>query len=552
MAVGTRAKDALGDPFAGMPRLRPHPWPVTPYGPYRLLGDGSLERFETDGPKVIRWIERNCVLTKDRWRGKPFVMMQWQKQLLIDLFELAWDEDLGRLRRRYRTAYIGVPKKQAKTELVAALAVYFLLGSGEPDPKIPVAAAADTQADLVFAAATAMIELSPTLKGRAQLFKKEILVPGESGSWIRRVPANGGKFDGQGTLAPIGDELHEWLTFNQRKMFGMLSGSTATREEPLQIYITTAGEDEGDEDDEYVAPWLRMYRIGRRLESGETVDESFFFRWWMAPETRDYRDLDAYADPSVNPSFGETVGRAFYASELTKRTSSEMRRYYFNQPVEAITAWLEPGAWEACQADIEWDPKEPTWVGWDASTKRDSTAVVSIQWRELAGHRRLLVKSKIWERPLAVDGRALEDWRVPRSEVLDYVVAEFETGNIVSCGYDPYFITWIVEELENRGLALVEVPQNDGRMSPGTQALYELITERVLAYKADAPLSRHVKAAKVRNSSRGQRLVKDPNGRGRKIDGAIALVLAITESMEAAPVVEPAFYSFPMGEEEQE
>src|SRR3990167_6052288 len=128
--------------FEGLPRLRPEPWPITPYGPFRLLPDGSLERFQTDGPKVIKWIERNCVLTKDRWLDQPFVLLPWQKQLLLDLFELVYDPELGRIRRRFRTAMIGVPKKQGKTELVAALAVYFLLGSGAPDPKIAAGGAA--------------------------------------------------------------------------------------------------------------------------------------------------------------------------------------------------------------------------------------------------------------------------------------------------------------------------------------------------------------------------------------------------------------------------
>jgi phage terminase large subunit-like protein len=530
--------------FAGLPRLRPNPWPITPYGPFRLLPDGSLEKFPTDGPKVIRWIERNCVFTKDRWAGKPFTLLPWQKQLLIDLFELVYDPELGRMRRRYRTALIGVPKKQGKTELVAALADYFLLGSGEPDPRIACAASAESQAEEVFNASVAMIQGSPTLRGTAQCLGRIITIPGNVGASIRKIPANGGKFDGKHLLIAIADEVHEWLTPNQRKMHGMLSGAQATREEPLHINITTAGEDVGDEvDDDEVPPWLLLYRLGLRVQSGEIDDPSFFFRWWMAPEGADHRDPKVWMDPSCNPS--NTVREAYYRTELNKRTESDFRRYFLNQPSETLNVWLDHGTWEACQLKPDqlqalWDAKAPTWIGWDASTKRDSTAVVSVQWREIDGVRRLLVRPKIWERPF-VDGRFLESWRVPRGDAIAYVVEQFEHGNIVSCGYDPYFIAWIVEELEDRGLALVEFPQTDQRMSPATQGLFELITEGVLAHDGDPTLTRHIKAAKVKNTTRGQRLTKDPHGRGRKIDGGIALAIAVGEMLNTE-AVGPSIY----------
>mgnify|MGYP001011502317 CR=1 FL=1 len=138
-----------------LPRLRPEPWPVTPFGPYRLArgGGNKLIKFPSIGDRVIRWIERNCVFTDGQWLGRQVRLLPWQKQLIIDLFEMVWDADLKRWRRRYRTALIGVPKKQGKTELAAFIALWFLLASGQMSPGIAVAAAAEYQADLVFGAA---------------------------------------------------------------------------------------------------------------------------------------------------------------------------------------------------------------------------------------------------------------------------------------------------------------------------------------------------------------------------------------------------------------
>jgi len=64
---------------------------------------------------VIRWIEANCVHTQGRWIGKPFRFLTWQKALILALF--AVDAHGVRI---YRWALIGVPKKNGKTELMAA------------------------------------------------------------------------------------------------------------------------------------------------------------------------------------------------------------------------------------------------------------------------------------------------------------------------------------------------------------------------------------------------------------------------------------------------
>lgn len=522
-----------------MSRLRPDPWPLTPFGPYRLaLGGGNkLVQFPTTGPRVIKWIERNCIFTDGKWLGEPVRLLPWQKQLLIDLFEMVYDEDLGRWRRRYRTAFIGVPKKQGKTELAAFLGLWFLLAGGQASPGIAVAAAADYQADLVFRAAATCAEHSPTLAPQVEVFQREILVPGSTNARIRRVAAAGGKLDGMKLVCCINDEVHEWLTPNQRKVFGMLRGALALADEPMNLMITTAGEDDGEEDEDAVAPWLRMYRYGRQVEAGEVEDPAFFFRWWMAAPGCDHRDMQFTRD--CNPSFGVTVQEAFYRDELTKRTESEYRRYYLNQPVESVNIWLEHGTWEACRVPaFELDPHRPAYLGWDASTKRDSTAVVLVQPGEDG---RLRMKLRLWERPIR-DGAPVADWKVPRNEVLEYVRECYRTMNIVAGGYDPHAISWVVEDLESEGLALYEWPQTDQHMCPATQALYEAIIDRRLAHDGDPAMARHIKAAKVKTTPRGgQRLVKSE--KGRKIDAAIALVMAIGV-MEKRPDPAPAFSLF--------
>ena len=86
--------------------------------------------------------------------GQPFVLRDWQKEIINELFELKPDGSY-----KHHTAYISLPKGNGKTELAGALAVYGLLGSQINAPIIPVVASSYDQADLVFSSAKAMIRM---------------------------------------------------------------------------------------------------------------------------------------------------------------------------------------------------------------------------------------------------------------------------------------------------------------------------------------------------------------------------------------------------------
>ena len=74
----------------------------------------------------MAFIENLCH-TKGTWAGKPFELIDWQEQIIRDLF--------GTLKpngyRQFNTAYIEIPKKQGKSELAAAVALLLTCGDGE-------------------------------------------------------------------------------------------------------------------------------------------------------------------------------------------------------------------------------------------------------------------------------------------------------------------------------------------------------------------------------------------------------------------------------------
>ena len=161
---------------------------------------GAGGRFPTRGDLVIRFIERYCVHVDGEWLGTPFLLRSWQKDMIREMFRIRPDGI-----RRYRWGTIGLPKKSGKTTLAAALGLYFLLADEEPAAMVPVAAASEDQADLVFGAARRMCQLSPRLSALTECYEREILVPSLPGSRMRRVAANAGLNDGLNISACVID-----------------------------------------------------------------------------------------------------------------------------------------------------------------------------------------------------------------------------------------------------------------------------------------------------------------------------------------------------------
>lgn len=514
---------------------------------------------KTRGFDAIAWIECHCVHTNDRWTGKPFRILPWQRMVLLALFAIGADG-----LRLVRWALIGIAKKNGKTELCAALALYFAFGpsgpDGLPEPSalVVVAAGNDDQADLVFGAASTMAKLSPTLSQILEVFESEIVCPTLPGSRVVRVAAAAKKtsstLDGKNIYVVICDELHCWEGGGARIVWDVLTNGGVTRRQPMVLQITTAGFDKDTICGE-------QYAYGRSVAVGEISDPAYLFWWVEAPEGADHRD-PAVIEAS-NPSFGTTVTIDFYLDQASKKTEAVFRRYFLNQWTEASESWLEAGQWELLSVGpFTFAPGSALWVGTDAATKHDSTAHVVAQWhdctpecpgwnasdvaRAAAGlpSRKLRLKAQIWERPYdPATRRPVEEWRLPIAEVeafLRDLAAEFGLGTsgVRSCGYDPALFERSAQALTADGIPMEEVPQSDARMVPACQGLFQMITEQLIEHDGDPVFARHLRSAvavQARGGGGGWRLAKGKTR--KKMDAAIAAAIAtrLAVSDAAAP-----------------
>ena len=117
---------------------------------------------------AVAFIESLCH-TKGTWAGRSFELIDWQEQIIRDLFGILKPNGY----RQFNTAYIEIPKKQGKSELAAAVALLLTCGDGEQRAEVYGCAADRQQAAIVYDVAADMISMCPALAKRVKILKSQ-------------------------------------------------------------------------------------------------------------------------------------------------------------------------------------------------------------------------------------------------------------------------------------------------------------------------------------------------------------------------------------------
>ena len=448
----------------------------------------------TDGDELIAFAETHFFLTKGFRAGEPLAFAPWQRWLLRALYER---DAAGRL--RYRRALIGLPRKQGKSLMGSAIAVYSMI-AGEPGAEVYAVAGDRQQARIIFNEAKQQVQNSPMLSEVTRVYRDALEMP-RFGSVFRVLSS---EFKSQAGLNPSTVLFDELWNQPDGELFDQMALGSGARIEPMIVSITTAGFDL----DSLAG---RLYHYGKQVASGEVDDPAFGFWWWEAPADCAIGDKTAWR--SANPNLSEGLLSAEDLAAATKQTTeSAFRRWRLNQWVRTQESWLPPGTWEACRSDAPLLEGQPVWVGVDMALKHDSVAVVVAQPQG----ERVVVRARIWQpAEEGLDVSAVE--RHLRDLHARYEVAEF--------AYDPAYFQRSAEALADDGLPMLEFPQSGQRMVPACGQAYELIVSGKVAHDGAPTFTDQVLSAAQRLTDNGWRLSKGKSK--RKIDACIAMVMAL-------------------------
>ena len=337
------------------------------YDPFASAGDC---RFDARAGWLAIDFFRDCLtFTAGEWMGRPFVLQPWQQAIIGNLF--GWKRPDGR--RRYREAFIYVPRKSGKSEMAGGLGCLLTFADGEPAAQVYCAAADRDQARLVFNAAKTMVLAEPELDARGRIYTNSIVVE-STGSVLKVVSAEAYSKHGINAHGIIIDELHAQPN---RELVDALTTSTGARRQPLIVYITTA-----DFDRESICN--EKYDYACKVRDAIIEDPAFLPVIYEAGADEDWTDPAVWA--KANPNLGVSVRQEYLERECkraqeTPTYENTFKRLHLNLRTQQDVRWLSLEAWDACGGepiDESSLAKRRCWAGLDLSTTTDISALVLV------------------------------------------------------------------------------------------------------------------------------------------------------------------------------
>lgn len=489
--------------------------------------------------RVVTFFERFLKLSKGQWAGKPFVLQEWQKRdLLMPMF--GWKRRSGF--RRFRNAYIEIPKKNGKSALCSGIALYLLVADGEPGAEVYSAAADRDQASIVYGESERMVKASPSLSRRLTVVpSRKTIYFQKTNSVYRALSADVPTKEGLNIHGLIFDELHAQP---DRRLFDTLRYGGAARQQPLMASITTAGFDR------HSICWEQR-EYARKILKGLVLDESFFPLIYAANEDPSEGPVEDWTQEATwrkaNPSLGVTISVDSFAAECREAQEkptlqNTFKRYRLNIWTSSDVRWMPMDKWDASAGVV--DPSAllglECYGGLDLSTTLDVTAcafvfpdgddykVQPLFWipKENMAERvkRDRVPYDVWASQgliRATPGNAI-DYATVEADILAFADAH----NVKEIAYDPWNSNEIIQRLSDKGLTMVPIRQGFASASGPMKQAEALIYQGHL-HHGGHPILRWM-ADNVQAAIDPAGNIKPDKGKSReKIDGIVALIMAL-------------------------
>ena len=495
---------------------------------------------EEAADRAVNFIEQFCTHVKGELAGKAFILEQWQKDDIVrPLF--GWkskDTDY----RKYRMCYVEIPRKNGKSNLAAALALYLLFADGEPGAEILSCAGDRGQANIVFHIAQEMIKNNKHLRSKAKVLRNTIEY---KSSWYKSISAEAYTKHGLNCHGIIFDELH---TQPNRELWDVLTTSVGARRQPLIISLTTAGHDRA-------SICYEMHEYSEGVLNGSIEDDSFLPVLYKAETDMDWTDPETWK--KANPGYGSICNEAYFMDAVKKAKANpsminSFLRLHLNIWTSAETAWIPDDTYMKGDKPIPYDrlPSLPAYGGLDLASTQDLTAFALI-FRDdendcfylichqfvnsVKAHNKKLAAGVDYlnyerEGDLTITPGNVTDYRIVKQYILDQC-AKYDVREI---GYDPKFSTYIVAELTEEEITMQPMAQNITSMNGPTKEMEMEIMKGNVIHGGNKCLRWQFGCAIIyTDNNENKRVIKEQK-ENKKVDGVIASIIALNSYVQNA------------------
>ena len=492
---------------------------------------------------------------KGEWAGQPLTLQPWQAFIVANLY--GWKRRSDGY-RRFRTAFLEMPRGQGKTTLAAGISIWAAFIEGEPSSDVFICATKKDQARLCFDAARHMVLRVPALKNRISVGAYN-LHQLSSASKLEPLGADADTLDGLRPHLVVVDEVH---AHKDGSVIDVMVTGQGTRRQPLLFEITTAGINRQ-------GPWWAHQEYTRMLLEGRAEDDAWFGFIAGADPEDDWTSEATWK--KANPNYAVSVKPDFLKTECRKATAmpifqSAFRRLHVGQLVEQEEKVIDRRQWDSgivrgmTLADFR---GRVCYGGLDLSSTTDLTAFVLVfpedggaysvlPWFWIPGDN---VQKRVDRDRVPYDVWARDGWvRVTPGNITDYdqvradIVAAVAGLDLRVLAFDPSNATQISTQLQGElgEDKLVAVPQGFKHYHDATTRLIALVAGGSVRHPGHPVLSWNADNLTVVGNSYGE-IRPDKTRAVERIDGMVALIMALGQAIGAAEEKPPAYQMFVVG-----
>ena len=482
-----------------------------------------------------------------KWAGQPFELQPWQKFKIGSLF--GWRRVEDGL-RRFRTAYWEFARKNGKSTDLAGIGLYMLEADGEPGAQVYSAATKKDQAKIIFNCAKNLSGSSPFLTEKINVYLNNLSIL-QTYSKFEPLASDSKKADGFSVSCGLVDELHEHPNGG---MMDVLETGTGSREQPLIIYITTAGQDK-------FSVCYEQHEYSEAILKGQIKDDTYFPLIYTLDKgckkgckrKHKHKAADDWRDEKVwikaNPNLGVSVLVDDLIRKKDKarhilRQQTTFRRKHCNEWVGSEDRWLDVELWDACGKPFNPDllKGKVCFGALDLSSKLDITAFVLVFPPE-DENGVYKIMPYFWVPGENIEEKARKDrcpydvWRdqgfieATKGNVVDYrhiqnkILKLSEKYIIQEIGFDPWNATETALKLQSEGFEMVEIRQGAKTLSEPMKAIEAFVVNKQLAHNGNPVLSWMVDNLIVRTDP-NDNIAPDKKMSRQRIDGMVATIMA--------------------------
>lgn len=466
--------------------------------------------------------------------NQPLELADWQLFIVCQLY--GWKRRSDDY-RRFRTAYVEVPRKSGKSTFCSGLTLYGLIADGENAAEVYAAATTRDQARIVFGDAQAMIKKSPQLLEHLKCHRSATLHDA-SGSKFEPLSSDAGSLEGRSPSFSVVDEVHVHKT---SEIWDVLNVASGARAQPIIFAITTAGTNR-----EGICYEIREYCLKVLDPNLDVNDDTFFAAIWGIDEGDDWRDPEVWK--KANPGYGISVfpdDLERMAKQAMESPSAEtnFRTKRLNQWMSSSSAWISSYDWDATAGSrplIEHFNGKPCYIGLDLASVSDfaSMAIIFVEDSKMYPYVQHYLPEDTVANANGFIGNKYREWTeagyitttpgniTDLSYIEEDVLKAMGQFNVREIAYDAYGATQLSASLIDKGAPMVKFSQGIMSMSDPSKELEKAVKAQNIFHGGDPVLAWMLSNCVVYTDPNDNIKIKK-EGEKNKIDGIIALVMAL-------------------------